>query len=419
MKKFFYPFVLCVVVSVAVQAQCNVTSLSGSQVISSNTSWTAGTYNIAGDFTVNAGVTLTITGSGGCPFTVNANNINILGTIIADGAGNTGGSGGAAGSSSNGPGGGLEAGGGGGGSIGNGLGAGLPGGGGGDATGGCAISCGNGIIPCDGGNDADRAGGGGGGGGTGGSYGGGGGNGGGGAAGRLESEPGNSDCGSTPVPGTAGVGIPAAATYGTVADNTDLNAGSGGGGGGGGGGGYTAGTAGSSGGNGGGAVNLDATGNLVVSGTISANGTNGGDGGNGGVRSGTAANWNCTACSNGDGGGSNTCRDGSLCGICTYYTWGWPGGAGGGAGGGSGGGIKLQAQGVSTITGTLQVNGGNGGNAGRPWSTLDGSCNHYASGGGAGAGGVIKFVSNPCENNIFSPAAANANAGSPGHRYRW
>ena len=241
-----------------------------------------------------------------------------------------------------------------------------------------------------------------------------GGNGGAGAAGRLENEPGNSDCGSTPVPGAGGAGIAAAPAYGNAADNTDLNTGSGGGGGGGGGGGFSNGTAGGTGGTGGGAVNLDASGNLTVSGTISANGLTGGTGGNGGDRSGTAGDWNCTACSNGDGGGANTCRDASECGICTYYTWGWPGGAGGGAGGGSGGGIKLQAQGVFNLTGNLQANGGMGGNAGRPWSTLDGSCNHYASGGAGGGGGVIKYVFNPCENNTFSPASATVYAGSPG-----
>ena len=113
-RKIFYALLFSIVVSGAF-AQCSLTSLSGNQVISSNATWPAGTYNIAGDFTVNAGDTLTISASGGCPFTVNANNIMILGTIIADGTGNAGGGGGTAGTSLGGPGGGVEAGGGGGG----------------------------------------------------------------------------------------------------------------------------------------------------------------------------------------------------------------------------------------------------------------------------------------------------------------
>ena len=253
---------------------------------------------------------------------------------------------------------------------------------------------------------------GGGSGGSGGSFGGAGGTGGTGAAGRMESEPGNSDCGSTPVPGGASVANTAMATYNTLADASNLPVGSGGGGAGGGGGGYSNGTGGGSGGKGGGAVNLNATGNLTVSGVISANGTDGGVGGNGGVRSG-GGDYNCDVCSNNDFGGANTCRDASLCGACTYYTWSWPGGAGGGAGGGSGGGIKIQAIGVMSITGALTANGGSGGNAGSPKLT-DGSCNHYASGGGAGAGGVIKIVYDPCANNTFSPTTITASAGTPG-----
>ena len=149
-----------------------------------------------------------------------------------------------------------------------------------------------------------------------------------------------------------------------------------------------------------------------MGGTITADGGSGGSGGNGGTRSG-GNDYNCDACSNNDGGGANTCRDASLCGICTYYTWCWPGGAGGGAGGGSGGGIKLQATGIMSVTGFLQANGGNGGNAGSP-SQASGSCNNYASGGGAGAGGVIKFVYDPCANNTFNPSTMQANPGVPG-----
>ncbi len=390
-------------------AQCTVHPISGNYNITSNTTLSAGTYNVTGDFTVSAGVTLTIIYSTNCPFTVNANNITINGTINANGAGGLGGGGGSAGSSNGGAGGGSQASGGGGGTAGSGTGGGNVGFSGGASSGGCSISCG---TICIGGNDAVRAGGGGGSGGSGGSFGGAGGAGAAGGAGRIENEPGNTQCGSSPTAGNGAVTNNARATYSTTANATDLPTGSGGGGAGGGGGGYAGGTTGNGGGNGGGTVNLNASGNLTVAGLITANGSTGGNGGNGGVRGG-GNDWNCDACSNNDGGGSNTCRDASLCGACTYYTWGWPGGAGGGAGGGSGGGIKLQSTGILNLTGTLQANGGNGGNSGSPLLS-DGSCNHYASGGGAGGGGIIKLVYNPCANNTFAAGAMTANAGSAG-----
>ena len=411
MFKKFTPLVLLIIFfSAHVFAQCTVTNLSGNQVISTNTTWNAGTYNITGDFTVNAGVTLTVNYAGNCPLTINATNINILGTINANGAGAIGGAGGNAGASSGGAGGGSLAGGGTGGNVGAGAGGGAAGGNGSAATGGCSIGCG---TFCVGGNDADRAGGGGGAGGAGGSFGAGGGNGGAGAQGRIENEPSNSRCGSTPVAGGGGAGRASTAAYGNTSTTADLPTGSGGGGAGGGGGGFTAGTNGGAGGNGGGTVNLNASGNLVVSGAITANGTSGATGGNGGVRSGNAANWNCENCGNTNGGGASDCRNASACGLCTYYTWGWPGGAGGGAGGGSGGGIKLQATGGMTITGALQANGGDGGSAGHP-NTVDGSCNNFAAGGGAGSGGVIKYVYDPCANNTFTPSQIQANAGNAG-----
>lgn len=398
------------ILSAHVFGQCTPTNLSGNQVISSNTTWTSGTYNISGDFTVNSGVTLTISYNNGCPLIINAQNITIQGTINANGAGARGGAGATGGSSSGGAGGGSQACGGAGGSIGGGTGGGTAGSTGSCATGGCSIGCG---TFCAGGNDADRAGAGGGSGGAGGSHGGLGGNGGSGAAGRLENEPGNSGCGSVPVAGAGATGHAAAAAWGFTADATDLDIGSGGGGAGGGGGGFNAGTAGSAGGNGGGAVNLNASGNLSVTGSITANGTAGGVGGNGGVRSGGAVNWNCDNCGNSSGGGQSNCRDASQCGVCTYYTWAWPGGAGGGAGGGSGGSIKLQATGTFYLTGSLQANGGDGGNSGHP-TFADASCNNYAQGGGAGGGGVIKYVYNPCAINTFSPTQASVTAGNPG-----
>ena len=410
LKKITPVVLLSLFFSAQVFSQCAVNNLTGNQVISTNTTWNAGTYNISGDFTINAGVTLTVNYSGNCPLTINANNINILGTINANGAGGAGGSGGSAGASSGGAGGGSEAGGGGGGAAGSGTGGGTAGNGGSAATGGCSISCG---TICVGGNDADRAGAGGGAGGAGGSFGAAGGAGGAGAQGRLELEPSNSRCNSTPVPGNGGTGNNAPAGYGNSANATDLVTGSGGGGGGGGGGGFTAGTVGGTGGSGGGTVNLNASGNLVMSGTITANGNSGGNGGNGGVRSGNAANWNCENCGNTNGGGASDCRNASDCGACTYYTWGWPGGAGAGAGGGSGGGIKLQATGGMNITGVLQANGGNGGNSGHP-TAADASCNNYAAGGAAGGGGVIKYVYDPCANNVFTPSQIQATAGTPG-----
>ena len=411
MFKRFTPLVLLsLIFSAGIFAQCTVTNLTGNQVISTNTTWPAGTYNITGDFTVNAGVTLTVGYSGNCPLTINAVNITILGTINANGAGGPGGGGGSAGGSSGGAGGGNEAGGGGGGLAGTGTGGGRAGNGGGAASAGCSINCG---TICVGGNDADRAGGGGGAGGAGGSFGAAGGAGGAGAQGRIENEPSNSRCNSTPVAGGGGGGNAAQTAYGNTSTAADLVTGSGGGGGGGGGGGFAAGTVGGAGGNGGGTVNLDASGNLIVSGTITANGTAGAAGGNGGVRSGNAANWNCENCSNSNGGGANDCRNASDCGACTYYTWGWPGGAGGGAGGGSGGGIKLEATGAMTVNGTLQANGGNGGAAGHG-NTTDGTCNNYAAGGAAGGGGVIKYVYDPCAGNIFNPTQIQAIAGTPG-----
>jgi len=411
MFKKFTPLVLLLLASsAALLAQCPNTPYGSSQVISSNTSWNAGTYTINGDFTVDSGVTLTVNYSGNCPLTIIANNITILGTINANGAGGVGGTGGSGGSSSGGAGGGNQSGGGNGGAAGAGTGGGAAGGNGSGSSGGCSIDCG---TFCVGGNDADRAGGGGGAGGAGGAFGAAGGAGGAGAQGRFENEPSNSDCGSTPVAGGGGAGHNSPAAYANTATTADLPTGSGGGGGGGGGGGFNNGTSGGAGGNGGGTVNLDASGNLIVSGSILANGTAGAAGGNGGVRSGNAANWNCESCSNSDGGGANDCRNASDCGACTYYTWSWPGGAGGGAGGGSGGGIKLQATGGMTITGTLQANGGNGGSAGHG-NTTDGSCNNYAAGGAAGGGGVIKYVYDPCADNIFNPAQIEATAGTPG-----
>ena len=56
-----------------------------------------GTYNVSGKFKVNAGIKVTVTpySSNSCgELVINANDIEILGTIDADGAGNVGGNGG-------------------------------------------------------------------------------------------------------------------------------------------------------------------------------------------------------------------------------------------------------------------------------------------------------------------------------------
>ena len=87
LKKITPVVLLSLFFSAQVFSQCAVNNLTGNQVISTNTTWNAGTYNISGDFTINAGVTLTVNYSGNCPLTINANNINILGTINANGAG--------------------------------------------------------------------------------------------------------------------------------------------------------------------------------------------------------------------------------------------------------------------------------------------------------------------------------------------
>ena len=79
-----------------ISAQCSVTNLNTDLIISANQSLT-GTYNIQGTFRVNAGITVTVTpySSNNCgELIINADNIEILGTIDADGAGFDGGQGG-------------------------------------------------------------------------------------------------------------------------------------------------------------------------------------------------------------------------------------------------------------------------------------------------------------------------------------
>ncbi|MCD6502455.1 hypothetical protein J7L01_07610, partial [bacterium] len=147
---------------------CGTTNHGGADwTISSNTS-AGGTHTNIGTFTVNSGVTLTVAGI--CRFlTVEANTINIYGTIDATGSGESGGSGGSGGGYAYGSEGSCHGGyGGSGGSSGSGTGGGHGGSSGG--TGGCdSQDCG---FLCIGGDDGLNGGGGGAGGGGGGGYGG-------------------------------------------------------------------------------------------------------------------------------------------------------------------------------------------------------------------------------------------------------
>jgi hypothetical protein len=199
--------------------------------------------------------------------------------------------------------------------------------------------------------------------------------------------------------GTGGAGGNAGNVYGT-ATGSDIDLGSSGAGGGGGGRSYDVGLAGGKGGNGGGLVQLIATDSVKIMGKVlvnGENGANGGDGGNGGISP------NC--CSDGcDDSGEATLSCGA--------------GAGSGGGGGSGGGIYIESQTLALITGTLQSNGGNGGNSGQKGN---GTTTNYSGGvfcgnqtitsgngslgnkGGAAGGGRIKIFVPTCSSSTVSP----------------
>ena len=370
--------------------------------ISSNTT-VGGNHTNIGTFTINSGVTATLS----CPyFYVTANNIVISGTINANGAGYNGGTGGDYG--------GLWAEGGytdgrgitscwdkdncrslglGGGIRGN-AGSGPGGGGlGGNGTMGYGSKQECGWF----GDDGGMVGGGGGaGGGAGGTYGGSGGAGKiGGQGGSDDNQCGNAGC-QTYSEGTGGAGGTAASTYGNTTSET-IEYGSGGAGAGGGGRGsfcyshvapHTCYSPGGTGGAGGGAVKLIANQNLTINstGNIFANGSNGSDGGEGGENDYT----------------NDCCSD--LNNDCTEQTFTAPGGGGSGAGGGSGGGIMLKADCALTMNGVLQAKGGNGGNGGNggysDWSTT--YFGGKGSGGAGGGGGRIKIFINPCGNNSIA-----------------
>lgn len=387
--------------------------------ISANATVSGKHINI-GNFTVNSGVTATVAED--CEFYVEAANVNIAGTINADGKGKAASSGGSGGSGYGGLGcdvnnqayaaGGVRA-------TSNGTG-----------TGGGKIPSGNGTNgvgcgqDCTGSKDYAGAvnGGGGAGGGGGGAYGGAGASAGsGGNSGGISGDAtwNDSYCG-TPMNGQSNGKGSAGGSGGTVygtSNGTDIDFGSGGAGAGGGGRGSSNGSAGGAGGRGGGKVTIISRFNagspytFTLSGTINANGLAGSKGGDGG---------------NGGRSASNCCSD--LCDQSQVEeaTNVSGGGAGAGAGGGSGGGVLLMAYGNATMTGTVNAKGGNGGDGGSGGgainSTYTGGCaNSWITGaagsaggkGGGGGGGRIKIFYNPCLTNTIS--ASHSEAGGTGN----
>jgi hypothetical protein len=118
-----------------------ITRSSGTNLTIANNVTLGGTITLTGDFTVNSGVTVTV--PQGCELVVNAANITINGTINANGAGYAGGNGGAGGAGQNRNGAGAG-GGGGGGLAGEGTGggnAGSSGTAGGVRDGSCGTAC--------------------------------------------------------------------------------------------------------------------------------------------------------------------------------------------------------------------------------------------------------------------------------------
>jgi hypothetical protein len=377
-----------------------------------------GVYDLSGDFTVNGGVTVTVVE--GCEFDLEANNINIAGTINATAKGGAGGNGG-----------GLNAGGygltcdvnanasvsgGGRGSNGSGIGGGAQPG---AASGGDGYGCGQ-----DCGNFNDYAGmvkgGGGSGGGGGGAYGGAGGSAGaGGSGGDISWNNVLTNLGYCSYSFSGGAGSAGGAggsVYGTDTTFNQIDFGSGGAGAGAGGRGAGNGAPGGPGGRGGGKVILTSRAGVIpytftLTGSILANGGDGAGGGAGGVSGRTA---------------SDCCGD--LCNQieteeATNVTG---GGGGGGGGGGSGGGVMLKIYGNSNLNGIISANGGNGGSGGAggasSTSTYGGgflcggaqSINNGAGtaggAGGRGGGGRVKIFYNPCFTHVNPPASYVAGA---------
>lgn len=204
--------------------------------------------------------------------------------------------------------------------------------------------------------------------------------GGGGAAGRGHGGTSSDDSGCRYSNGRAGGpgrpgGYAAPETNGDVSADDEVWMGSGGGGGGGGGAGsryggnnnFPAGTGGGggAGGRGGGAIRLEASGALIVSGRVEARGTlDGGDGAGGGGISG------CERYQDPGGGrggaatgrassraGGGRCNDFSSCGGGSANTCGGDGGAGGP---GAGGGVLLRGRTIELAPGAIDLSGGGG-----------------------------------------------------------
>lgn len=392
-----------------VSAQCGTTPIAGDLIISANTTL-SGTYNISGLFRVETGIVVTVESyaSNGCgELIINADEIEVIGDIIADGTGfpgGTGGNGGAGGNNAAAVSGcidkdnclAIDVDGGSVGAVGSGAGSGASGVAGTQGAG-PKQKCNNF------GDDYGFVGGAGGAGGSGGgSYGGAannGGTGGNGAPYNAGNFSGMSITGcASPSSGTGGTGGAVGVAYGTN-NGTDIDLGSGGAGGGGGGKSAANGGTGGAGGNGGGLIALFSSGPMTVAGNISVNGglgDTGGSGGNGGIT-------------------NDCCTD--LCNDCAERTFSSGAGGGGGAGGGSGGGIFLQTYGIANITGTLRSIGGNGGTGGTngggggscSYNELfcgsnSGSTNAGTAGnlGGGASGGRIKIFQNPCQANILT-----------------
>lgn len=398
-------------------AQCVTTNITGDYIQSSDTIQ-SGIINVTGTYTLPAGVTITVPSYGldNCgSLTINADKIVINGNIIADNSGYLGGIGGLGATAitsitghesgltgcidKDNPGQ-ITVGGGQAGQIGTGPGAGLQGGNG-------TVGSGTKQQCQSFGDDAGLIGGAAGaGGGGGGSYGGdgtAGNNGGNGIA--TGSASGFSFSGAyTPIGGIGGLGGNSGTTYGTL-NGTDIDLGSGGAGAGGGGRSFYVGGNGLSGGNGGGMVKLVATDSLIVTGTITANGEDGKAGGNGG---------------SGDQS-PDCCSDG--CNDCAERTISAGAGGGSGSGAGSGGGIFLQSDSYMNLTGSLSVNGGDGGSAGIKGNgatctyggggfcsgnSMSSDNGNDGSTGGSGGGGRIKIFTTNCPTNVITPVHTEA-----------
>ena len=412
-----------------IQAQCTTTNVSGDFIINSSIIL-SGTYNVSGTFKVAPFVTVYVKSfaSGSCgKLIINAQKINIEGTIDGNYAGNIGGTGG----------------------LGGNIVSSLTG----DQTAinTCSNKDNNGIIVVEGGkfgnnglgtgagsqgqngqngsgpkqqclsNDDEcgmvgSAGGAGGGGGA--SYGGTGtsaSNGGNGTSTYTTSGV-NVSTGYIVFGGNGGSGGNSGSMFGTPT-GLDIEMGSSGAGGGGGGRSYDVGLAGGKGGNGGGLVQLIATDTIKINGKIIVNGENGGNGGNAG-----------------NGGISpNCCSDG--CDDSGEATLSCGAGAGSGGGGGSGGGIYIESQTIAAITGTLQSLGGNGGNSGAKGNgvtanysggvfcgtqTIVSGNGNLGNKGGSAGGGRIKIFVPTCSSSTINPIYSvnggtgftNASAGS-------